>query len=382
MGTYYLSPTGSDSNSGTISSPWASLDKFYQRPAVAGDVLYVRGGTYSSGVSTHVYTPGGNPISGASGSPITVMAYPGESPLFTGTDAPAIYWAYGSSHHTLDGLRFSGWTPDDTGILVVGSNNGASYITIRNVTVDMPGGLTSNEHAVYFAADTDHCTLEYSIIRATSTTGGAGFHIYHNPGPTNTLVQRNVFVNWGSGCMVWDVATTGSILHNTFINCDVNIDLRVHSYYTVRDNAGEDGTSANLYDPDYSGYTTADHNFWAQEFDGNYYLLTGETGIDAASTGDDAGALDTNPSAPGPATGLKHAFVSAKTDGADTSLVRPSDWNAEHVIGTCRILSGAGTPETYVTAPIGSLYLRTDGSTSTTLYVKTSGTGNTGWTAK
>lgn len=43
---------------------------------------------------------------------------------------------------------------------------------------------------------------------------------------------------------------------------------------------------------------------------------------------------------------------------------------------------GTGSPENVVTASVGSLYLRTDGSTSTTLYVKTSGTGNTGWTAK
>ena len=44
--------------------------------------------------------------------------------------------------------------------------------------------------------------------------------------------------------------------------------------------------------------------------------------------------------------------------------------------------SGSGSPEGVVTAPIGSLFTRTDGSTSTTLYVKTSGSGNTGWTAK
>ena len=43
---------------------------------------------------------------------------------------------------------------------------------------------------------------------------------------------------------------------------------------------------------------------------------------------------------------------------------------------------GSGSPEGVVTANVGSLYLRTDGSTSTTLYVKTSGTGNTGWSAK
>lgn len=43
---------------------------------------------------------------------------------------------------------------------------------------------------------------------------------------------------------------------------------------------------------------------------------------------------------------------------------------------------GAGSPEGVYTAPIGSLYLRTDGGASTSLYVKESGTGNTGWVAK
>jgi len=43
---------------------------------------------------------------------------------------------------------------------------------------------------------------------------------------------------------------------------------------------------------------------------------------------------------------------------------------------------GSGTPEGVYTAGIGSVFLRTDGGASTTLYVKESGTGNTGWIAK
>jgi CRISPR/Cas system-associated exonuclease Cas4 (RecB family) len=43
---------------------------------------------------------------------------------------------------------------------------------------------------------------------------------------------------------------------------------------------------------------------------------------------------------------------------------------------------GAGSPEGAVTANIGALYSRSDGGATTTLYVKTSGTGNTGWTGK
>lgn len=48
----------------------------------------------------------------------------------------------------------------------------------------------------------------------------------------------------------------------------------------------------------------------------------------------------------------------------------------------CFWYSGSGTPEGAVTGPVGSLFTRTDGGATTTLYVKTSGVGNTGWTAK
>ena len=52
------------------------------------------------------------------------------------------------------------------------------------------------------------------------------------------------------------------------------------------------------------------------------------------------------------------------------------------VLDILPISSGAGTPESSIVAGIGSLYLRTDGSASTTLYVKESGVGDTGWIAK
>ena len=53
-------------------------------------------------------------------------------------------------------------------------------------------------------------------------------------------------------------------------------------------------------------------------------------------------------------------------------------------LGSARsiITTGSGSPEYSVTASVGSIYLRTDGGTSTSLYVKESGVGNTGWVAK
>lgn len=44
-----------------------------------------------------------------------------------------------------------------------------------------------------------------------------------------------------------------------------------------------------------------------------------------------------------------------------------------------RIFSGYGSPEAVITAGIGSLYLRANGGAGTALYIKESGTGNTGW---
>ncbi len=44
--------------------------------------------------------------------------------------------------------------------------------------------------------------------------------------------------------------------------------------------------------------------------------------------------------------------------------------------------AGYGSPESVVTAPVGSTYLRIDGGVGTCLYTKESGTSNTGWKSK
>jgi hypothetical protein len=49
---------------------------------------------------------------------------------------------------------------------------------------------------------------------------------------------------------------------------------------------------------------------------------------------------------------------------------------------TLGIFTGTGSPEGVISADVGSTFHRIDGGTSTTLYVKESGSGNTGWVAK
>ena len=50
--------------------------------------------------------------------------------------------------------------------------------------------------------------------------------------------------------------------------------------------------------------------------------------------------------------------------------------------GNCTVTWGTGSPENVVTAPTGSVFLRTDGGANTTLYVKESNTDDTGWVGK
>src|ERR1035438_6511077 len=72
--TYYISPTGSDTNPGTLSQPWAHYPKAAST-VTAGDTVLVQPGIYpyapnifiSQGTCTFV-------VSGASDAPITFRA--------------------------------------------------------------------------------------------------------------------------------------------------------------------------------------------------------------------------------------------------------------------------------------------------------------------
>src|SRR5438876_2366363 len=97
---YYVSPTGSDSNSGTsISAPFATLDHARQvvetvNGNMTGDiVVYLLGGTYTLN-STIAFT---SSDSGTNGHQVIYEAYPGQTPVLSG------------------GRQITGWTLHDSG---------------------------------------------------------------------------------------------------------------------------------------------------------------------------------------------------------------------------------------------------------------------------
>lgn len=116
---FYISPSGDDSNAGTIDSPFSSLVPI-QKVVAPGDNVFFRGGVYRPTVSNSMGDM--NSIyscayilakSGERGKPISYMAYPGEQPVFDMSDYKpegkrvSVFYVSGSWLH-LKGLEVIG----------------------------------------------------------------------------------------------------------------------------------------------------------------------------------------------------------------------------------------------------------------------------------
>lgn len=104
--TWFVSTTGSDSNSGTSTdAPFLTLDQAVESYK-SGDTILMRGGTYNHSVTIKLT------VSGSEGKECYLMAYPGEVPVldFSGTafgkrgiEISGSYWVLKGLHITLAG---------------------------------------------------------------------------------------------------------------------------------------------------------------------------------------------------------------------------------------------------------------------------------------
>ena len=137
----YVATTGSDSNTGTIDKPFATVQKALDT-VKAGQTIYVRGGTYNA-LNTFK-------TSGSEGKYITLRNYPNETPFLTcttGTDG-AILHLNGCNYIKIYGLEIGGHSAgkaygillDDCENHIVISNN-----HIHNLLTTKPGEHENGE---------------------------------------------------------------------------------------------------------------------------------------------------------------------------------------------------------------------------------------------
>lgn len=229
--TYYVSVSGNDNNTGTsTSSPFATLQKA-NNVALAGDVIYVRGGTYQI-TNSHVTYVNANGTtvpessalyavgvkfskSGTTAAPIKYYNYPNESPKFD----------------------FSGITKSlrITGMLVTGSNIVLKGFELVNVPVNLAITDTQSEcvrntgsrnkferlimhdsEAIgfYLTKGSDNIVLNCDAYKLWDHTSGAqlgensdGFGFHPAAGGTGNSIK---------GCRAWFCADDGYDLISAF----------------------------------------------------------------------------------------------------------------------------------------------------------------------
>jgi hypothetical protein len=179
--------------------------------AVAGDVVYFRGGTYDVGVigSQRDYANMRPTNSGISGHPITFIAYSGEVPNITGTVAAGTSTAayFGCSYTdyiTWDGFaailqRYG--TDTDHDETQTWATWGSDYCTLRNSTfsgIDV-GGWNYNTSFVRVEGS-NYSTIENNYFRdLTGTTSAVNTTSVWLFNSTNTTISNNTIVNTRGG---------------------------------------------------------------------------------------------------------------------------------------------------------------------------------------
>lgn len=112
---------------------------------------------------------------------------------------------------------------------------------------------------------------------------------------------------------------------------------------------------------------------------GKEYRLVG-SGSTITATGLQAGTLNAHVRVRlGAADECYLTHLAAARIGTDSSIEFQNHARWLKWFSGVGLFEGSGSPEGVQTAPVGSLYLRRDGAAGTSLYLKETGTGNTGW---
>lgn len=317
-GVYYVDQGhsgASDSNDGSEEHPWLTVQKA-ANTATAGDIVYIKDGTYNEIVTAN--------NSGSAGSPITFMAYPGHTPVLDGTGQGGwhgVFTIQGEDYIRLEGLEIrnnnTGW-----GVLVEhedgNAGNAATNVELVDLEVHHTGGeavqIRGNAHHVLVQDCVVHDGDTYSGIDIYQWSGGRPHHVtvtgctaYNYPGfagiaseqADDLLIENNVIYN-SALCIDIGSGDDNVIKNNVVNDCDTGIalssnedsevygntiynigDEAIYSYYWIAHgegharnkwynntvyNAGFGIYESNRKDSRYSTGPTSDHEYYNNLF--------------------------------------------------------------------------------------------------------------------
>lgn len=200
---YYVSPSGSDANAGTLAAPWRSIQKAMNalRP---GEKAYVRADTYETGAAfgtsadTYAWSTTCSALA-----PCSILAYPGEKPVL-----------HGQVRITGHYLRLSGFIIEGPLSLDVASPHqrranqvlleGASHVELSFNEIrknDYHAGIKVNQSG------------QVHILNSYIHDNGR-FTITHDPRTGNEVTETDHGIYWGSSGGGGNLIANNIIAHN------------------------------------------------------------------------------------------------------------------------------------------------------------------------
>ena len=205
--TYYVAgDTGLDTNDGSISTPWKTIQKAADT-MVAGDTVNVKGNiTYTGNNNcSGSYAVVCLKTSGTSGNPITFQGWSGTGlPVIDHSNSTNGFWGNGKSYITLSGLKITADSSTSNLLIMSGSNFVAKNLILEASMNGMWLYNMTNSfvyNSVFFAKQGDY-----------------GLYIYSG---SNDTFKNNIFVDNPRGVVV--VSSPGSTGdYNLFYNNATN----------------------------------------------------------------------------------------------------------------------------------------------------------------
>lgn len=341
----------------------------------------------------------------------------------------------GVSGIKIRGVTFDGGsTEGNTNLLPLSQVFQGSDIDIRECTFKNSYGIANN-----ISTNTSDITIEdcdYENIGFSTGVGGANAKqaiTFSSGGHTNVTVKGNGFKSIGLDCISIGGITGGDISENrhdndscyTLIyNADASYDLTIARnraktavnvggsdrpqglgidlpllfdssvYGNICNGCSSAGigifsgsanvsvTSNTTLDNNQSAVGIHDAGIIARAVVGPINISGNISGNRAGST-QGAGYIIDNAQGSGILVDRSNKAYSVTNDVVSATFASPTDISTTVFTYSIPLeLTGNGTPESVVTAPIGSVFTRLDGGAGTTFYYKESGAGNTGWIAK
>jgi len=222
--SYYVAPDGDDTNPGTESLPWRTIQRAvkhgypieYRQP---GDVVYLRGGLYS-GNANAIDISGTSVVSGTADAPITIKAYADETPIvcdqtsayrgvlvknlsswvFDGITYSNCYhsvWMENCTNFVLQNCTF-GWMPEENSSYAnLNMWGNSQFNTVSNCTFYGWGKVTDagNDHGVSISIgdETRDSPMWYNLIVSNRFMFGGHDHFQLNT--AYNVIRGNLFVN-------------------------------------------------------------------------------------------------------------------------------------------------------------------------------------------